>query len=178
MATDTIVITGMYRFDYADLSKVEELADRLNDAGKKLKQSGITLLYHNHNAELQRVTDEKCAYDVLIEKTDPEYVNFEFDSYWFTQAGADAGQWMKKLGNRLKIWHITDRGPVSGKKAITPIVTCDSRELGQGTMDLERFYAIAIENKTGTIVLESHKNWIDNDPLKSIQHSSKWLNRH
>jgi len=176
--TDTIVITGMYRFDYSDINQIEELAGRLNEAGRKLKEKGVSLLYHNHNAELQKVDENICAYDLLIEKTDPEYVNFEFDSYWFTEAGADAEGWMKKLGRRLKMWHINDRGPVTGKKFMTPIVTCDSRELGQGTMDLESLYEAALQSDVSTVVLESHRNWIDDDPVKSLKLSYEWLKKH
>lgn len=32
----------------------------------------------------------KRAYDILLEETDPAFVNFEFDSYWFTEGGANA----------------------------------------------------------------------------------------
>ena len=79
-------------------------------AGEKLKESGLSLLYHNHNVELLPVQPGLRAYDVLIEGTDPSYVNFEFDSYWFTDGGADAKVWMKKLGERMRLWHVTDRG--------------------------------------------------------------------
>ena len=47
--TDTVVITGMYRFDYGSEEAVRELSQRLNAAGKALGEQGIRLLYHNHN---------------------------------------------------------------------------------------------------------------------------------
>ena len=80
-ATDTVVVTGMYRFDYGNEAAVRELAQRLNKAGQLLKEEGLSLLYHNHSVELLRLPSGKRAYDVLIEETDPELVNFEFDSY-------------------------------------------------------------------------------------------------
>lgn len=175
--TECIVITGMYRFDYSDAGKVEELTERLNEAGRKLKENGIELLYHNHNAELLRVGNGRCAYDVIIEKTDPEYVNFEFDSYWFTDGGADAAEWMEKLGRRLKKWHITDRGPAGDKGSMTPILKCDSRELGHGVMNLNRLYDIALKNETEAVILESHRNWISNDPVRSLEVSASWLDQ-
>lgn len=174
--TDTVVITGMYRFDYSDEAAVRDLAKRLNKAGEVLKKEGISLLYHNHNVELLKAGSQ-CAYDILIEETDPESVNFEFDSYWFTDAGADAKLWMKKLGKRMKLWHVTDRGFRNKGKSITPILKADSMELGTGTMDLEGLKEIALENGIEAVVLESHKNWIDKDPVKSLELSAKWLNR-
>ncbi|MBQ9155012.1 MAG: sugar phosphate isomerase/epimerase [Solobacterium sp.] len=174
--TDTVVITGMYRFDYSDESVLKDLAKRLNQTGKVLKQNGLKLLYHNHNVELLNVKPGVRAYDILLGETDPEYVNFEFDSYWFTDSGADAKVWMKKLGSRMKLWHINDRGSRQNGPAMTPILKADSMELGTGNMDLDGLKEIALENGIEAAVLESHKNWIDKDPLKSIELSAAWLN--
>lgn len=176
--TDTVVITGMYRFDYGSEEAVQELSRRLNAAGKALSEQGIRLLYHNHNCELRKVNADRCAYDILLEETDPDYVNFEFDSYWFTEGGADAKLWMGRLGNRMKLWHINDRGTRMTGAAMTPILKTDSMELGTGNMDLEGMTEIAKENGIEAVILESHRNWIENSPVKSLQLSGKWLNEH
>ncbi|MBR3185182.1 MAG: TIM barrel protein [Oscillospiraceae bacterium] len=174
-STDKVVITGMYRFDYSDERSVRELARRLNAAGETLKAKGIRLFYHNHNVELLHAGSRR-AYDVLLDETDPEKLSFEFDSYWFTEGGADAKLWMKKLGGRMKLWHVTDRGSRHSGSAMTPILKSDSMELGDGSMDLEGLLAIARENGVEAVVLESHKNWVDNDPVRSLERSALWLN--
>ena len=174
--TDILVITGMYRFDYTDRHAVQELAARLNKSGAALKQQGMSLLYHNHNVELLQTGSGRRACDILLEETDPACVNFEFDSYWFTDGGADAKLWMKKLGSRMKLWHITDRGSRQKGKAMTPILKADSVELGSGNMDLDGLLAIAMENGIEGVVLESHRNWIDKDPVRSLELSAGWLN--
>ena len=174
--TDKVVITGMYRFDYADEKAVRELAKRLNKAGEGLRKSGIALLYHNHNVELLQVRPGLRACDILLEDTDPACVNFEFDSYWFTDGGADAKLWMTKLGSRMKLWHINDRGSRQKGPAMTPILKADSMELGTGNMDLDGLWEIALANGVEAVVLESHKNWIDKDPVKSLELSARWLN--
>ena len=173
--TDRIVITGMYRFDYSDEKSVSELAQRLNKCGEKLKNENLSLLYHNHNVELLSVRPGRRAYDVLIEETDPNYVNFEFDSYWFTDSGADAKAWMRKLGTRMNLWHINDRGSRQKGPAMTPILKADSMELGRGNMDLDGLREIALANGIEAVILESHKNWIDKDPVKSLEVSAEWL---
>ena len=174
--TSFVVITGMYRFDYGDEKAVRELAARLNKAGKNLAENGLSLLYHNHNVELLQVRPGVRACEILLSETDPAYVNFEFDSYWFTDGGADAKEWMRKLGGRMKLWHVTDRGFRTSGPAMTPILKADSMELGTGSMDLDGLLAIAKENGAEAVILESHKNWIDKDPLKSLEFSAKWLN--
>lgn len=175
--TDTVVITGMYRFDYSDENSVRELVKRLNQAGDAMKQAGFSLLYHNHNVELLRAKSGLRAYDILLSDTDPELVNFEFDSYWFTDGGADAKGWMRRLGNRMKLWHVTDRGFRLSGPAMTPILKADSMELGTGNMDLEGMKEIALANGIQAVVLESHKNWVGKDPVRSLEVSAQWLNQ-
>ena len=174
--TDKVVITGMYRYDYSDESAVRGLANRLNKAGELLRESGLSLLYHNHNVELLPVKPGLRAYEILIEDTDRSNVSFEFDSYWFTDGGADAKVWMRKLGSRMKLWHVTDRGSRQKGPAMTPILKADSMELGTGSMDLDGLKEIAVSNGIEAVVLESHKNWIGKDPVRSLEVSAKWLN--
>ena len=174
--TKYIVITGMYRFDYGNEAAVRDLADRLNKVGRELKSYGIQLLYHNHNCELRFVNETQRAYDILIEETDPEYVNFEFDSYWFAEGGADALYWMKRLGSRMKLWHINDRGSRVACASITPILKTDSMELGTGNMPLDALMEQAKKAGCAAVILESHRNWIEKSPIKSLQLSAKYLN--
>lgn len=173
--TDTLVITGMYRFDYGDEQAVRKLATRLNQAGEGLKKQGLSLLYHNHNVELLQVKPGLRAYDLLISETNPDDVGFEFDSYWFADGGADVKDWMRHLGRRMKLWHITDRGCRQSGPAMTPILKQDSVELGTGNMDLEGLKDIALHNGIEAVVLESHQHWIDKDPVKSLELSAEWL---
>ena len=174
--TQYAVITGMYRFDYGDEAAVRDLALRLNRAG--LAKEGVRLLYHNHNCELRRVNDTQRAYEVLLEQTDPACVNFEFDSYWFAEGGADALGWMRRLGPRMKLWHINDRGARVAGPAMTPILKTDSMELGTGNMDLDALAQQALSADVDAVILESHRNWVDHSPVKSFEVSAAFMNRH
>lgn len=176
--TDKIVITGMYRFDYSDKKAVKGLAEDLNASGERLGKAGIRLLYHNHNCEFRKVEKNKTAYDMLIEETNPQYVNFELDSYWPTEAGVSAIGLMKKLGERMKLYHINDRGTRAEGASMTPILKSDSMELGYGNMDLEELIEQALSVKVDAVILESHKNWIDKSPMKSVQVSAEFLNKY
>lgn len=178
LGTDKIVITGMYRFDYSDKEAVRKLTDDLNRSGKVLKDSGIQLLYHNHNCEFRKVEPGKTAYDMIIEETDPEYVNFELDSYWPTEAGVSAITLMKKLGERMKLYHINDRGTKVSGPSMTPILKSDSMELGYGNMNLEELVKQALDVDVDAIILESHKNWADRSPVRSLQLSAEFLKQH
>ena len=178
LLTDKVVITGMYRFDYSDRRAVEELAKDLNASGERLGKSGIALLYHNHNCEFRRVEKNRTAYDVLIEETDSRYVNFELDSYWPTEAGVSAIALMKRLGERMRLYHINDRGTKVTGPSMTPILKSDSMELGYGNMNLEELITQALSVNVDAVILESHKNWAEKSPVKSLQMSAAFLKEH
>lgn len=174
--TRCIVITGMYGFDYGSEDAVRHLAQCLNAAGQALQSHGISLLYHNHNCELRATQSGRKAYNILIEETVPGLVDFEFDSYWFAEAGADPVYWMERLGSRARLWHINDRGVRMAGPSMTPIVKSDSMELGTGNLPLDALMAQAKRCGTEAVVLESHRKWIDKSPIKSFQLSAKYLN--
>lgn len=176
--TRTVVITGMYRFDYSDRAAVEGLAQDLNACGKELAGAGMQLLYHNHNCEFRKVAPGITAYDLLLEQTDPAYVNFEIDTYWPAEAGVDVLGLMRRLGDRVKLYHINDRGTRIEGPSMTPILASDSMELGCGNMPLEELVEQALAVDVDAIVLETHKNWVDKSPIKSLEVSSAWLQEH
>lgn len=115
-----VVIPGMFRFNYTDPAAIQDLARRLNTAGNRLAEAGLNLLYHNHNAEFRRLSDGGTPYETLIDQTDPALVGFEFDAYWPTAAGADPVHWAERLGKRLTMMHITDRGTRKRGSSLTP----------------------------------------------------------
>ena len=176
--TQYVVITGMYRFDYGDAAALKQLCEDLNACGSTLAENGLRLLYHNHNVEFRRLPGGQTAYDFILENTDVNYVNFEFDSYWPTEAGVNVPALMERLGSRMKLWHINDRGSRVTGPSMTPILQSDSMELGAGNMDLEGLTKLAKANGIDGVVLESHKNWVDGDPVKSLQVSARFLNEH
>lgn len=176
--TSYLVITGMYRFDYRDPAAVADLCRRLNDTGNKLKEEGISLLYHNHNYEFQKPDGLLTAYEYILQNTDPEAVNFEFDSYWPTEAGVTALDVMKQLGSRMKLYHINDRGTRLTKPVMTPILKSDSMELGYGNMNLIALTEQALSVGADAVILESHKNWVEKSPVKSLEVSAEFLKKY
>lgn len=174
--TDYVIVTGMFRYDYSSSEAVLQLAKQLNEAGKLLKEGGVNFLYHNHNCEFRRVETGETAYELLLEKTDTSYVNFEFDSYWAIEAGCDAVKLMETLGPRMKLYHINDRGTrVKGAKG--SILESDSMELGDGNINLTDLVKTAKKNGVKAIILETHRNWIDDSPVKSFQRSAVFLRK-
>lgn len=78
----------------------------------------------------------------------------------------------------MKLYHINDRGTRVEGASMTPILKSDSMELGYGNMNLEELMEQALSVKVDAVILESHKNWIDKSPMKSIQVSADFLNKY
>ena len=173
--TDTVVLTGMFRYDYTDHNNVFMLCKKLNKAGKLLKDGGIKFLYHNHNCEFVRTKSGERPIDIILAETDPEFVNFEFDSYWAADAGVDCVEFMHTLGERMKLYHINDRVSIA-KGSANSILKADGTELGKGNMNLTALIRTAESLGVEAIILESHRNWADNSALQSLKISSELLN--
>lgn len=173
-----IVITGMYNFSYDDEGELGRLIVRLNRVGRKLKGLGVEFLYHNHSVEFQTIEGDTKAFDILISGLNPEWVNFEFDSYWAIEAGADPLYWMDKLGSRMKLYHICDRGNVKKGPYLTPILKTDAVELGFGSINLRALIEKALEYNVSGIILEQHKNYYAKDPVISAKRSALFIAEH
>jgi len=172
-----VVITGMYRFDYTDPAALNDLARRLDAAGRRLADDGISLLYHNHSVEFRRLASGQTAFAALVEQTDPALVGLELDCYWVAAAGGDPAGLLASLGQRVQLVHITDRGNRSTGSALTPIDKADSVELGRGNMDIAAIVHTAADLGVAAVILETHKNWIDDSPLRSAEVSAEVLRR-
>lgn len=175
--TRTIVVTGMYRFDFGDESAVAQLAQRLNAAGQAVAVEHMRLLYHNHTAEFRRVSPGRRAFDVLIELTDSDAVGFELDCFWAATAGVDPLALLDAVGERVRLLHLTDRGSRVTGPTMTPIVKVDSVELGTGNLAVDAIVGRAASLRMDAVVVETHKNWIDGSPLRSAEVSAQVLRR-
>ncbi len=54
-------------------------AESLNQLGRRLRQMGLTLAYHNHDSELRKGARE---FHHMLTATDPEHVKFCLDAHW------------------------------------------------------------------------------------------------
>jgi len=61
---------------------------------------------------------------------------------------------------------------------MTPILKSDSMELGYGNMNLFSLIMQAQKVNVDAVILESHKNWADDSPLKSMELSAEFMNQY
>jgi len=111
---------------------VRNLGSRLNEIAATCRDAGLRFAYHNHWAEFEPVEEGGIWYDILLDSTDPDLVDFELDLAWATRGGADPVEYFKQYPGRFKLWHVKD-------------MTADNEPcvLGEGIIDFERIFAQA-----------------------------------
>ena len=92
---------------FADLREVLDFCEMFNRAGELCRANGLQLYYHNHFQEFQLFEGQRVM-DLLLARTAPELVKFEFDTYWAARGGADPVAWLRLLGDRCDLLHQKD----------------------------------------------------------------------
>ena len=140
-----------------------ELVSIMNTIGEKCHKAGLKLLYHNHDFEFMPLADGTVIEDVLLEKCNPEWVNFQMDLFWVTKANANALTYFEKYPGRFKAWHVKDMDK-EGKFA----------PVGTGTIDFKSI--LAQKEKSGMeFYLVEQDQTFGMDPMEAIKISHKGL---
>lgn len=159
---------GMFTFDPATQTlgmkgTAEELVSIMNTIGEKCQKAGLKLLYHNHDFEFVPLADGTIIEEVLLEKCNPEWVNFQMDLFWVTKANASPLAYFEKYPGRFKAWHVKDMNQ-EGKFA----------PVGTGTIDFKSI--LAQKEKSGMeFYLVEQDLTFDLDPMEAIKISHKGL---
>jgi sugar phosphate isomerase/epimerase len=117
---------------YADVIAVAETMNRL---GEQSVKSGTGKLFgHNHQWEFTTVVtdpatgEQKTAWEVIAENTDPRWVTFQLDVFWAADAGVDVVDLLERYGDRIELLHIKD-GDLNGDLRGIP------GDVGEGDID-------------------------------------------
>lgn len=141
----------------------EELVTIMNTLGEKCKAAGIKLLYHNHDFEFKAMDDGTIIEDLLLEKCDPELVNFQMDLFWVTKAGVDPLTYFEKYPGRFIAWHVKD---MNDEGNFAPV--------GTGNIDFKRI--LAEKSKSGMeFYLVEQDQTFGLDPMEAIKISHDGL---
>lgn len=81
--------------------------EQFNALGKRLREEGMTFLYHNHQFEY-RTFNGRMILDLLRENTDPDCLYFELDTFWTMRGGLDPVQVIRRFGERIALIHQKD----------------------------------------------------------------------
>ena len=83
----------------------KETCGRFNTVGKRFKEAGLRLGYHNHDIEFIP-TENQIPYDIVLQFTNPEYVTIQMDIWWIYTGGQDPISFIEKYPGRFEMCHI------------------------------------------------------------------------
>lgn len=141
------------------------VAERLNNAAKLCKESGLEMGYHNHDFEFLKYGDS-TGYDVLLAETDKSMVQFEMDIYWVVRSGNDPVAMFEEHPGRFVMWHVKDMDKVDNTI---------NTEVGNGTIDFKEIHKHADKAGLKHLIVEQENFAID--PFESIKKSFDYVNR-
>jgi sugar phosphate isomerase/epimerase len=147
------------------------VADLLNAKGKILKAAGLTMGYHNHNAEFAPVGGTN-ALEILLKYTDPALVPFEMDVGWVVAAGADPFALLKAHPGRFKQMHVKD---VKASTKPNFAFQQDPADVGSGIIDWKRLLPAAYAHGVRGFFVEQEAPY-DKPRMESVRIDFNYLN--
>ena len=117
-----------------DGEALRRVADDFNRAGEAARAAGLRFGYHNHDWEMRPGPDGARPIDLLLDRTDPELVDWQMDVFWVVHAGVDPMAELDARAGRVTSLHVKDR-TAAGEMA----------DVGAGVIDFRPVLARASE---------------------------------
>ncbi|MFJ7725157.1 sugar phosphate isomerase/epimerase family protein [Neobacillus sp. NPDC097160] len=152
--------------DHRNEEDYKKLISFLDQAGETCRSEGITLCYHNHDFELERLSDDRMALETIFDDTNRENVKAELDVYWLTKAGQNPVEWVNRYQNRTPLIHLKD---------MTKDAEQFFAELGTGGVDIEAI--LNIGGKAGVQWWIVEQDLTRRSPFESIEISRNYLKK-
>jgi sugar phosphate isomerase/epimerase len=127
---------------YADTLATAATMNRLGE--RSVKNGTGRIFGHNHDGEFRtRYVDTqgdgtlKSAWQILVENTDPRWVDFQLDVGWATIGGEDPVALIEQFGDRIALLHVKDVADIASRTQTT---------VGQGIVDWAAVFAASQGN--------------------------------
>jgi len=132
-------------------------AQEATELSRRLKPSGLRLVYHNHAHELERF-GAQTGLDTMFSAATADSLHAELDTYWLQFGGASPAAWIRRFKGRAPLVHLKDMAVDRGN----PV----DAEIGEGNLDWMDILGACRDAGTTWLVVEQ-----DNprrEPLESV----------
>lgn len=144
----------------------KKIAAKINVAAKMCKDAGLRLAYHNHDFEFENF-GETTGYQILLNETDKNLVDFELDLYWVARSGNDPLKLFKQNPGRFTMWHVKDMDKTNPEL---------NAEVGTGSIDWKPIFAAAKLSGMKYFFVEHETNYKPN-PIESVAASCDYIKK-
>jgi sugar phosphate isomerase/epimerase len=119
-------------------------AETMNRLGERSVKNGTGRIFgHNHETEFEQMYVDaqgdgtlKSAWQILVENTDPRWVDFQLDVGWAVIGGEDPVPLMEEFGDRIELFHVKDVADIGGPNE-------RQTTIGQGDIDWASLFAVS-----------------------------------
>ena len=165
-----------------------QMVEEIRDLGKKAKEAGLVLLYHNHDFEFAKLDNGQCGLDYLYENVPADLLQTELDQCWLKYAGYEPVEYLQKYSGRSPVVHLKDffvQGKQEGdpyaligldegeKKANTAF---EFRPVGYGVQDIPSIIAASEAAGSKWLVVEQDNPSMVKTPFECVKMSMDYLN--
>jgi len=102
-----IVVPYLHENYRAGNPDFEQVVPGLKAIGRKVREKGMILGYHNHDFEFEKVNGEYVL-DYIYREVEPELLQTELDTCWVNVGGENPAEYIKKYAGRTPIVHLKD----------------------------------------------------------------------
>ena len=157
----------------------------IREIGKKAHEKGLTLLYHNHDFEFDKV-DGKYALDILYDTVPSDILQTELDTCWVKVGGEDPASYITKYSGRTPVVHLKDY--VGGKSDnMYELIGIESdgktadtkafefRPVGYGCQKFEGIFEAAKNSGASWIIVEQDSPSMGLSPIECAEKSINYV---
>ena len=114
-------------------------AAKFNTWAAVIRANGMKFAYHTHGYEFQTgANGGETPFDVLVQSTRPDLVDFEMDVFWVAHAGVDPVKLLGQYSGRWKMLHLKDLRPGAPTDNSGAAPATDDVAVGPGRIPLAR----------------------------------------
>lgn len=176
-------LTEEYRPGHEKFAEVIEGAKVL---GKKAKELGMQLCYHNHDFEFVKI-DGEYALDILYKEVPADLLETQIDTCWVNVGGENPAEYVRKYAGRAHIVHLKDFAGQKSEHMYALIGIKDEKEndgtgafefrpVGYGRQDFKAILAASEAAGAEWVVVEQDQPSMGKTPLECAQMSINYLN--
>ena len=165
-----------------------ETLKTIGEIGKKLREAGLQLLYHNHDFEFVKV-DGEYGLDIMYSTVPAEFLNPELDTCWVNIGGENPADYITKYNGRTPVIHLKDFFKKSkdntgqlyeliGIEDDTETADEDDftfRPVGHGMQDIPAIIKAGEASNTEWFIVEQDAPDKGNTELSAVEMSIKYL---
>ena len=152
--------------------------------GKMASEAGLTMLYHNHDFEFDKI-DGEYILDKMYREISADALKTQLDTCWVNVGGENPAAFVRKYTGRAPLVHIKD---FSGSKSegmyeligdASTVANADTnkfrfRPVGYGVQDVPAIVAAAEDAGAGWVIVEQDQS-IDMPPIEAVKLSRDYL---